>query len=64
MNILNMFARLTYQPHGNHPQYKLWHKQQMQKVECLNYFDSLITSDPRCTLEIKSRIATAKAASN
>jgi hypothetical protein len=33
-------------------------------VEYLNYLGSIITSDARCTREIKSRIAMAKAAFN
>jgi hypothetical protein len=33
-------------------------------VECFKYFDSIITNDARCTSEIKSRIAMAKATFN
>jgi hypothetical protein len=33
-------------------------------VEYFNYLGSVITSDARCTREIKSRIAMAKAAFN
>jgi len=31
-------------------------------VECFKYFGSMLTNDGRCTREIKSRIAMAKAA--
>jgi hypothetical protein len=36
----------------------------MENVEYFSYVDSLITNDARCTREIKSRIAMAKAAFN
>jgi hypothetical protein len=36
----------------------------MENVEYFNYLDSVITNDARCTCEIKSRIAMAKAAFN
>ena len=34
----------------------------MENVECYKYFGSMLTNDGRCTREIKSRIAMAKAA--
>jgi hypothetical protein len=37
---------------------------QLENVEYFNYLGSMITNDARCTREIKSRIATAKAAFN
>jgi hypothetical protein len=39
-------------------------QKQLQNVEYFNYFGSMITNDARCTHEIKSRIAMAKAAFN
>jgi hypothetical protein len=35
---------------------------QLEKVQYFNNFDSLITSDARCTRDSKSRIAMARAA--
>ena len=37
-------------------------QKQLENVECFKYLDSLLTNDGRCTCEIKSRIAMAKAA--
>jgi hypothetical protein len=37
---------------------------QLENVAYFNYLGSMITNDARCTREIKSRIATAKAAFN
>ena len=34
----------------------------MWNVECFKYLGSMLTNDGRCTCEIKSRIAMAKAA--
>jgi hypothetical protein len=39
-------------------------QKQMQNVKCFRYLDSMLTDDGRCTCEIKSRIAMAKAAFN
>jgi hypothetical protein len=39
-------------------------KKQLENVEYFNYLGSMITNDARCTREIKSRIAMAKAAFN
>ena len=39
-------------------------KKQLKNVECFNCLGSMITNDARCTREIESRIAMAKAASN
>jgi hypothetical protein len=39
-------------------------QKQLENVEYFNYLGSMITSDARCTCEIKSRIAMAKAAFN
>ena len=35
---------------------------QLENVECFKYLGSVLTNDGRCTCEIKSRIAMAKAA--
>jgi hypothetical protein len=40
------------------------HQKQLANVEYFNYLRSVITNDARCTCEIKSRIAMAKAAFN
>ena len=37
-------------------------QKQLENVECSKYLGSLLTNDGRCTREIKSRIAMAKAA--
>jgi len=39
-------------------------QKQLENVECLKYLSSMLTNDGRCTCEIKSRIAMAKAAFN
>jgi hypothetical protein len=39
-------------------------QKQLENVEYFNYLGSVITNDARCTREIKSRIAMAKAAFN
>ena len=39
------------------------HKQ-LENVKCFKYLGSMLTDDGRCTCEIKSRIAMAKAALN
>ena len=39
-------------------------QKQLENVECFKYLDSILTNDGRCTCEIKSRIAMAKAAFN
>jgi hypothetical protein len=36
-------------------------QQQLDNVEYFSYFGSMVTNDNRCTLEVKSRIATARA---
>ena len=35
---------------------------QLETVECFKYLGNILTNDGRCTCEIKSRIAMAKAA--
>jgi hypothetical protein len=47
---------------SNHPQYGLLYEKQPQNVEHFNYLVSMITKDAKCSREIKSRIAVAKAA--
>ena len=37
-------------------------KKKLENVECFKYLGSMLTNDGRCTREIKSRIAMAKAA--
>ena len=39
-------------------------QKQLENVECFKYLGSMLTKDGRCTCEIKSRIAMAKAAFN
>ena len=39
-------------------------QKQLENVECCKYLGSILTNDGRCTCEIKSRIAMAKAAFN
>ena len=40
------------------------HQKQLENVESFKYLVSILTNDGRCTCEIKSRIAVAKAAFN
>ena len=37
-------------------------QKQLENVKCFKYLGSMLTDDGRCTCEIKSRIAMAKAA--
>jgi hypothetical protein len=53
---------IEWKSQGNHPETNMIHKKQLENVEYFNYLGSMITNDARCTLEIKSRIAMAKAA--
>ena len=39
-------------------------QKQLENVEYFNYLGSMVTNDTRCALEIKSRIAMAKAVFN
>ena len=39
-------------------------QKQLKNVKCFKYLGSMLTDDGRCTCEIKSRIAMAKAAFN
>jgi hypothetical protein len=39
-------------------------QKQLENVECFKYLGSILTNDGRCTCEIKSRTAMAKAAFN
>ena len=39
-------------------------QKQLEDVECFKYLGSILTNDGRCTCEIKSRIAMAKASFN
>ena len=39
-------------------------QKQLENVECFKYLGSILTNDGRCTCEIRSRIAMAKAAFN
>ena len=39
-------------------------QKQLENVECFKYLGSLLTNDGRCTCEIKSTVAMAKAAFN
>jgi len=39
-------------------------QKKLENVECFKYLGSMLTNDGRCTREIKSRIAMAKAAFN
>ena len=39
-------------------------QKQLENVECFKYLGSILTNDGRCTCEIKSRIAMAKASFN
>jgi hypothetical protein len=40
------------------------HQEQLENVECFNYFGSIMTNNARCAREIKSRTVTANAAFN
>jgi len=51
--------RISRQPS---PVTNMIEQKQMENVECFKYLGSMLTNDGRCTCEIKSRIAMAKAA--
>jgi hypothetical protein len=53
--------RISRQPH---PIKIMIDEKQLENVEYFNYLGSMITNGARCTREIKSRIAMAKAAFN
>ena len=53
--------RISRQPY---PVTIIIEQKQLENVECFKYLGSIITNDGRCTCEIKSRIALAKAAFN
>ena len=49
---------------GTSPVTNMIDQKQLENVECFKYLGSMLTNDGRCTCEIKSRIAMAKAAFN
>ena len=51
--------RISRQPY---PVTIMMDKKQLENVECFKYLGSMLTNDGRCTCEINSRIAMAKAA--
>jgi hypothetical protein len=53
--------RISRQPY---PIKNMIDQKQFENLEYFNYLDSIITNDARCTREMKSRIAMAKAAFN
>jgi hypothetical protein len=53
-----------YNPYTSIYPVKIMTDQNMENVEYINYLASMRTSDARCTCEMKSRTATAKAAFN
>ena len=54
-------TRISRQPS---PVTSMIEQKQLENVECFKYLGSILTNDGRCTCEIKSRIAMAKAAFN
>jgi hypothetical protein len=52
------------EPQDSHPSTDYDNQKQVDNVEYFKYLGSMKANDPRCTAEIKSRIATAKAAFN
>ena len=53
--------RISRQPY---PVTIMMDQKQLKNVECFKYSGSMLTNDGRCTCEIRSRIAMAKAAIN
>jgi len=53
--------RISRQPY---PVTIMMDQKQLKNVECFKYSGSMLTNDGRCTCEIKSRLAMAKAAFN
>ena len=43
-------------------EFHIIYQKHLENVECFKYLGSMLTNDGRCTCEIKSRIAMAKAA--
>ena len=72
--VAQFFEALCYKPEGRgfHSRWCHWNfsliwsldQKQLQNVRCFKYLGSMLTDDGRCTCEIKSRIAMAKAAFN
>ena len=61
MNVEIMkIVRISRQPFPK----QIIYQKELENVEYFNYLGSTITNDASCTCEIKSRIATAKAAVN
>jgi hypothetical protein len=56
-----MVMRISRQPH---PTKIMIDQKQLENVEYFNYLGSVITNDARCTREVKTKIAMAKAAFN
>ena len=56
-----MIMRISRQPS---PVTIMIEQKQLENVECFKYLGRILTNDGRCTCEIKSRIAMAKAAFN
>ena len=61
MNVeITKIVRISRQPSPE----QIIYKKELENVEYFSYLGSTITNDARCTREIKSRIAMAKAAVN
>ena len=61
MNVEKQLMRISRQPS---PVTITIHQKELEKVKCFKYLGSMLTDDGRCTCEIKSTIAMAKAAFN
>jgi hypothetical protein len=57
---INKIVRISRQPSPK----QIMYQKELENVEYFNYLGSTITNDARCTHEIKSRNAMAKAAVN
>ena len=64
LKVTNLFIKVMRISRQPSPLTIMIDQKQLENVECLKYLGSILTNDGRCTCEIKSRIAMAKAAFN
>jgi len=63
-HVISQSTKTLCKHRTNHNMKRIYTTKQLEKVESFKYLGSMLTNDGRCTCEIKSRIAMAKAAFN